>query len=74
MRLHDVNTDVVRSPGTPPDRLPDGEPPDVAELFRQHHLELVRLALLVVGDRATAEDVDRTMTRPRASSASPMTT
>jgi hypothetical protein len=40
-----VNTDVVRSPGTPPDRLPDGEPPDVAELFRQHHLELVRLAL-----------------------------
>lgn len=52
-----MNTDVIGSPGTPPDRLPDGDPPDVAELFRQHHLELVRLALLMVGDRATAEDV-----------------
>lgn len=26
-------------------------------LFRQHHAELVRLALLLVGDRPTAEDV-----------------
>jgi RNA polymerase sigma-70 factor (sigma-E family) len=27
------------------------------ELFREHHLELVRLALIMVGDLATAEDV-----------------
>jgi RNA polymerase sigma-70 factor (sigma-E family) len=29
----------------------------LTELFRDHHLELVRLALLMVGDLATAEDV-----------------
>ena len=29
----------------------------VAALFRDHHLELVRLALVMVGDMATAEDV-----------------
>jgi RNA polymerase sigma-70 factor (sigma-E family) len=29
----------------------------VTDLFREHHLELVRLALLMVGDQATAEDV-----------------
>ena len=29
----------------------------VTELFREHHLELVRLALVMVGDLATAEDV-----------------
>lgn len=58
----DANSaDVIHSPGTPPG------PPDpaeavvsavsVAEVFRQHHPELVRLALLVVGDLGTAEDV-----------------
>jgi len=52
-----VNADVILSPGSPPDRLSDGDPPDVTGLFRQHHLALVRLALLVVGDLATAEDV-----------------
>jgi RNA polymerase sigma-70 factor (sigma-E family) len=31
--------------------------PGVAVMFRQHHAGLVRLALLLVGDRATAEDV-----------------
>ncbi len=31
--------------------------PTVTDLFRDHHLELVRLALLMVGDLATAEDV-----------------
>lgn len=31
--------------------------PDITELFRDRHLELVRLALLVVGDLGTAEDV-----------------
>src|SRR5215472_19236068 len=29
----------------------------VTDLFRRHHLELVRLALVMVGDLATAEDV-----------------
>jgi DNA-directed RNA polymerase specialized sigma24 family protein len=29
----------------------------VTELFAEHHLGLVRLALLMVGDLATAEDV-----------------
>ena len=29
----------------------------VTDLFREHHLELVRLALAVTGDLATAEDV-----------------
>jgi RNA polymerase sigma factor (sigma-70 family) len=30
---------------------------DVAQVFRQYHADLVRLALLLVGDRACAEDV-----------------
>jgi RNA polymerase sigma-70 factor (sigma-E family) len=30
---------------------------ELTELFREHHLELVRLALIMVGDLATAEDV-----------------
>jgi RNA polymerase sigma-70 factor (sigma-E family) len=34
-----------------------GEWPGVAVMFRQHHADLVRLALLLVGDRASAEDV-----------------
>jgi RNA polymerase sigma-70 factor (sigma-E family) len=29
----------------------------VTDLFREHHLELVRLALVMLGDQATAEDV-----------------
>jgi RNA polymerase sigma-70 factor (sigma-E family) len=38
--------------------LPGGpERLDLAALFRRHHLELVRLALLPVGDRPAAEDV-----------------
>jgi RNA polymerase sigma-70 factor (sigma-E family) len=36
---------------------PPGLQQDVAGLFRDRHAELVRLAALVVGDRATAEDV-----------------
>ena len=36
---------------------PPGLEQDVARLFRDRHAELVRLAALVVGDRATAEDV-----------------
>jgi RNA polymerase sigma-70 factor (sigma-E family) len=34
-----------------------GEWLDVAGIFRQYHADLVRLALLLVGDRACAEDV-----------------
>ncbi len=30
---------------------------DLSELFLRYHAELVRLALLLVGDQATAEDV-----------------
>jgi DNA-directed RNA polymerase specialized sigma24 family protein len=30
---------------------------DVAELFRAHHVSLVRLALLMVGEQGTAEDI-----------------
>jgi RNA polymerase sigma-70 factor (sigma-E family) len=37
-----------------PERL-DGM--DVAELFRAHHVSLVRLALLMVGEQGTAEDI-----------------
>lgn len=42
--------------------LPDPPTPresaaDLTALFRAHHLELVRLATLLTGDQATAEDV-----------------
>ena len=49
-----------RASGAEPGRLPAaaaGESPDVALIYRQHHADLVRLALLLVGDRASAEDV-----------------
>ncbi|GAA4625650.1 SigE family RNA polymerase sigma factor [Actinoallomurus vinaceus] len=40
---------------------PPGDPPPLeavfTALFREHHLEMVRMALLIVGDRASAEDV-----------------
>src|ERR1700723_130598 len=57
--------DVIRSPGPWPDQAahePSAERTAdparyVTELFRAHHLELVRLAVLIVGDLATAEDV-----------------
>jgi RNA polymerase sigma-70 factor (sigma-E family) len=57
-----VESDVISSPGTPPDRPAAGSGDgsgdgDVTELFRAHHVELVRLALLMVGDLGTAEDV-----------------
>jgi len=41
-----VKTDILNEP-----------PVTVASLFREHQLGLVRLALLMVGDRPTAEDV-----------------
>ena len=45
--------------GTPGMHVParDDAASAVTALFRDHHLELVRLALLMVGDLATAEDV-----------------
>ncbi|GIH93030.1 RNA polymerase sigma factor [Planobispora siamensis] len=53
-------------PGSPPEpeiellscgKTLAGERVDVAALFAEHHLGLVRLALLMVGDQPTAEDV-----------------
>jgi len=43
----------------PPDQSGSGPggPAGIADLFHTRHLELVRLATLLVGDRATAEDV-----------------
>jgi RNA polymerase sigma-70 factor (sigma-E family) len=57
--------DVIRNPGPWPDRAAHDPSAEIAanparyvtELFQAHHLELVRLAVLVVGDLATAEDV-----------------
>ena len=53
--------DVIRGPGPWPPAADDAAADDparyVTELFRAHHLELVRLAVLIVGDLATAEDV-----------------
>jgi RNA polymerase sigma-70 factor (sigma-E family) len=37
--------------------LPEVVPADISELFRRHQAGLVRLAVLVVGDQPTAEDV-----------------
>jgi len=58
------SADVIRSPGTPvglggPMVTPSAAESarSVTELFTEHHLGLVRLALLMVGDLATAEDV-----------------
>lgn len=39
------------------DLEPDGLTGGITDLFRDHHLDLVRLALVMVGDMATAEDV-----------------
>ncbi|MEI5132309.1 sigma-70 family RNA polymerase sigma factor [Streptomyces libani] len=53
----------VQPAGSGP-RLPDGEgaappdpPPTISELYHAHRLTMVRLAVLLVDDRATAEDV-----------------
>ena len=58
------SADVIRSPGTPPDRSTRpgtsgaaDSARSVTELFAEHHVGLVRLAVLMVGDLATAEDV-----------------
>lgn len=46
-----------RLPAARPDAGPEPSAAAVQELFRQHWLELVRLATVMVGDVATAEDV-----------------
>jgi DNA-directed RNA polymerase specialized sigma24 family protein len=49
--------DVMNGPGRPT-RTGRGDADwAVTGLFRTHHLELVRLAIVMVGDLATAEDV-----------------
>jgi RNA polymerase sigma-70 factor (sigma-E family) len=54
-----IAADDANGPGRPgPARAIRGDATGaVTDLFREHHLELVRLALLMVGDQATAEDV-----------------
>src|SRR6204780_2838610 len=53
--------DVIRGPGPWPPAAEDGAADDAARYGSEgvgaHHLELVRLAVLIVGDLATAEDV-----------------
>ena len=44
-------------PADGPGLLVGGPPVDVTALFRQHYAGLVRLAVMLVGDRPTAEDV-----------------
>ena len=66
-RLSNVDVTMGKSPG-PDEVVPRagtlqhsygnvGAALSVSELFRDHHLELVRLAVVMVGDLATAEDV-----------------
>ena len=48
----------ISGPGTPASSATAAEPDDlVTGLFREQGIALVRLALLLVGDRTTAEDV-----------------
>ncbi|GAA2301810.1 hypothetical protein GCM10010149_58870 [Nonomuraea roseoviolacea subsp. roseoviolacea] len=52
MRLCDVEVELLsHREALTRDRV------DVATIFAEHHVGLVRLALIMVGDRATAEDV-----------------
>jgi RNA polymerase sigma factor (sigma-70 family) len=52
----DDGLDGGAEPGGPKAPAPGGWL-DAAVIFRQHHADLVRLALLLVGDRGCAEDV-----------------
>jgi RNA polymerase sigma-70 factor (sigma-E family) len=59
-RLSFVDSDTAKVVNGPGGAIPPGGSEAdraVTALFRQHHVELVRLALLMVGDLATAEDV-----------------
>jgi RNA polymerase sigma-70 factor (sigma-E family) len=44
-------------PPAPGDLAAGGPAVDISAIFRQHYAELVRLAVMLVGDRPTAEDV-----------------
>ena len=44
-------------PSAPDEPAEWAPPPDLSAVFVRHHAELVRLALLLVGDQPTAEDV-----------------
>ncbi|GII81528.1 RNA polymerase sigma24 factor [Sphaerisporangium rufum] len=50
-----MNTELDTEPPATP--APSRDPVDLAALFADHHLGLVRLAFLLLGDRAGAEDV-----------------
>ncbi|MCO6009923.1 sigma-70 family RNA polymerase sigma factor [Actinoallomurus purpureus] len=52
---NDIVSVLTGRSADPPD--PADPPGDLTALFREHHAGLVRLALLMVGDQATAEDV-----------------
>jgi RNA polymerase sigma-70 factor (sigma-E family) len=58
-RVAGISDEAGRPGGRAFPAQPDGSDATAAvtDLFRQHHLELVRLALVMVGDLATAEDV-----------------
>lgn len=53
-RLWNVEAETLR---TDRDVADGGADAAVTVLFREHHLGLVRMALLMVGDQGTAEDV-----------------
>jgi RNA polymerase sigma-70 factor (sigma-E family) len=60
--MHITTAGMTEEPGSgahaePAAEAGDRAVPTLTDLFRDHHLELVRLALLMVGDLATAEDV-----------------
>jgi RNA polymerase sigma-70 factor (sigma-E family) len=49
--------DWATGASTDTDGTPDPAGSELAALFRSHHLDLVRLATMLTGDRSTAEDV-----------------
>lgn len=56
-RPSDGTPDGGASEGQSGSGLPDGGSYGVSVLFRERHAELVRLAVLLVGDRPSAEDI-----------------
>lgn len=55
--VSDENADAVAGTQEPPGTAHSPDPGGLAFIFVRHQAELVRLALLLVGDRPTAEDV-----------------
>jgi RNA polymerase sigma-70 factor (sigma-E family) len=47
----------ARGPAAPPPSAADAEPRNLADLYRDHRMRMVRLAVLLVDDPGTAEDV-----------------